>query len=445
MKNKNTLILLSLGALLWVLSAIFDYITVPGQSFFDSLILNVPNRELLFRTLVLTTFAVTGVALSRNSKHQNEKVENSIEELRKSKEEYASLLNNLPVGVYRATADGKILEANRRFAEMLGYKEVKELQTVNLNDAFVERFDRHEHLQRLREASVFAEFELRRTDGRTVWVRDYPKATMNPNGTIAYVDGVCVETLGIDAIMRDITEHKRLQNMKDHFIVAVTHELRTPLVSIKGYVDHIITKETELSNSLRSKIEVVKRNTDRLLQLTNDLLNVEDMESGRLEFKFETLNLHEAITQCLEEIQPLLKDKGQEVRLDVPGKALPVVCDRLRLNEVLMNLLTNANKFTPNNGSITVRVEEEESTVTVSVSDNGMGIDKKDLDRVFEPFAAIEKPTYIKGTGLGLSLTKRLVEAQHGKIWATSLGKGQGATFAFTLPKSKEECVRING
>ena len=428
-----------------MLSATFDYLTLSSQSFFDSLIFNIPNKELLFRTVVLTVFAVAGLALSRNSMNQYAKLKNSIKELEKSNEEYASLLNNLPVGVYRATVDGRILDANRRFAEILGYQEVKELHAVNLNDAYVDRFDRQEHIQRLREAPVFAEFELRTTDGRTVWVRDYPKATINTNGTIAYVDGVCVETHGIDAIMRDITEHKRLQNMKDHFIVAVTHELRTPLVSIKGYVDHIITKETDLSNSLRSKIEVVKRNTDRLLQLTNDLLNVEDMENGRLEFKFETLNLHEAITQCLEEIQPLLKDKGQEVRLEVPGKALPILCDRLRLNEVLTNLLTNANKFTPNSGSITIRVEEDETTVTVSISDNGIGIDKKDLDRVFEPFAAIEKPTYIKGTGLGLSLTKRLVEAQQGKVWATSLGKGQGATFAFTLPKSKEECVRING
>jgi PAS domain S-box-containing protein len=368
-----------------------------------------------------------------------------MDELRKSNDEYVSLLNNLPVGVYRATLDGRILEANRQFAEILGYQEIKELQKVNLNDIYVDKSDRQEHLERLRETPVFAESELRRADGRTVWVRDYPRAALNANGTIAYVDGVCVETHGIDAIMRDIAEHKRLRNMKDHFIVAVTHELRTPLVSIKGYVDHIIAKEPNLSSSLRSKIEVVKRNTDRLLQLTDDLLNVQDMETGRLEFNFETLNLHEAFTQCLEEIQPLLRDKGQEVRLEVPGNALPVVCDRLRLNEVLMNLLTNANKFTPNGGSITIRVEEDEATVTISISDNGIGIDKKDLDRVFEPFAAIEKPAYFKGTGLGLSLAKRLVETQHGKIWATSLGKGQGATFAFTLPKAKEEYVRLNG
>jgi PAS domain S-box-containing protein len=442
MKRRTALTLITLGVLLWVLSALLDTLTL-GQPFLDLLLFNIPGQALEFRALATTMLIISGVILGKSSTNLHQ--ESKIDELRKSNEEYASLLNNLPVGVYRATLDGKILDANRQFAEILGYKKVSELQKVNLNDICVDKSGRQEHLERLRDTPIFVEFELQRADGRTVWIRDYPKASLDANGTITHIDGACVQTQGIDAIMRDLTEHKRLQNMKDHFIVAVTHELRTPLVSIKGYVDHIIAKEPNLAGSLKSKIEVVKRNTDKLLQLTDDLLNVQDMETGRLEFKFEAVNLHEILTECIEEIQPSLKEKGQEIRLEVPGNPLSVICDRLRLNEVLMNILSNANKFTPNGGSIIIRVEEDAGTVTVSITDNGIGIDKKDLGRVFEPFAAIEKPTYIKGSGLGLSLSKKLVEAQRGKIWATSLGKGQGATFAFTLPKSKEEYVTIHG
>jgi PAS domain S-box-containing protein len=443
MKNRKTTtpILLSLGLLLWVLSAAFDYITLSNQSFLDWLILRVPISELILRITTLTILALTGVLLTGNSQSQ----ESLIQELRKSSDKYASLLGNLPVGVYRISPEGSILEANSQFAEMLGYQKTEQLKNVNVYEVYTSKSERQEQLQRLREGPLFAELELRRTDGRTIWVRDYPKATLKIDGTIAYIDGVCVETRGIDAIMRDLTEHKRLESMKDHFIVAVTHELRTPLVSIKGYVDHILAKETDLAKSLKSMIEIVKRNTDRLLELTDDLLNIQHAETGWLQYKFETLNLHEVFTQCLEEIQPFLRDKRQEVRLEVPGKALPIVCDRLRLNEVLMNLLTNANKFTPNGGSITIRVEEDATTVTISVSDNGIGIEKTDLGRVFEPFAAIEKASYFKGSGLGLSLVKKLVEAQGGKIWATSSGKGQGATFAFTLPKPKEEWIRVDG
>jgi len=443
MKKKTALTLVTVGLLFWTLSAIVDYITPPVQPFLDLLLLNVPSQSLFFRVFILSMLVMTAVLIGKNSNSPNQ--ESSVDELRKSNEKYVSLLNNLPVGVYRATLDGRILNANRQFAEILGYKDPCELRNVNLNDICVDKSGRQEHLERLRDAPLFVEFELQRADGRTIWIRDYPKASLDTNGTIAHIDGVCVQTQGIDAIMRDLTEHKRLRNMKDHFIVAVTHELRTPLVSIKGYVDHIITREPNLSSSLKSKIEVVKRNTDRLLQLTDDLLNVQNMESGRLEFKFETLNLQETLTQCIDEIQPLLKDKGQEIRLEIPGNPLPVVCDRLRLNEVLMNILSNANKFTPNGGSIIIRVEEDAGAITTSITDNGIGIDKKDLKRVFEPFAAIEKPSYVKGSGLGLSLAKKLVEAQHGKIWATSLGKGQGATFALTLPKSKQEIVTIHG
>jgi len=443
MKKRTVLTLTTFGILLWILSATVDYLTLPGQTFLGRLLFNISIQSLLIRAVALTMLVTAGVLLGGSSTNSHQ--ESKFDELRKSNEKYVSLLNNLPVGVYRVTLDGRILDANRQFAEILGYKEVGELQKVNLNDICVDKLGRQEHLEMLRGIPLFAEFELQKADGRTVWVRDYPKASLDANGTIDFIDGVCVQTQGMDAIMRDLTEHKRLQKMKDNFIVAVTHELRTPLVSIKGYVDHIIAKEVSLSNNLKSKIEVVKRNTDRLLQLTDDLLSVQNMEIGRLEFKFETLNLHETITQCIDEIQPSLKDKGQEIRLEVPGNPLSVICDRLRLNEVLMNLLSNANKFTPNGGSIVIRVEEDTTTVAISISDNGIGIDKKDLQRVFEPFAAIEKPTYIKGSGLGLSLAKKLVEAQQGKIWATSLGKGQGATFAFTLPKSKEEYATIHG
>jgi PAS domain S-box-containing protein len=442
MKQGGKYVLLSLGLLVWVLSAIFDYALMPTQSFLDWLIFKVPTNELIFRVVTLTVFALAAVILAKGSPIQ----ESAIEELKKSNHKYVSLLKNLQVGVYRIEPNGRILEANRRFAEILGYEDAEELKNVNMNEVYVNKPDRQAYLEKLRESPVVAEIEILRKDGRTIWVQDYPRAILDPiQYTIQHIDGVCVETHGIEAIMRDITEHKRLQSMKDHFIVTVTHDLRTPLVSIKGYMDHIIEKEPNLSSSLRSKIEIVRHNTNKLLELTDDLLNIQDTEEHSLGFKFETLNLQDALTQCLEEIQPLVRDKRQEIRLEVPGKALPVVADGLRLNQVLTNILDNASKFTPDGGTIIIRVEEEVDDVAVSITDSGIGIDQKDLKRVFEPFAIIEKPTYFKGTGVGLSLTKKLVEAQGGKVWATSIGKGRGATFAFTLPKSKEEWIKAHG
>jgi two-component system sensor histidine kinase VicK len=385
--------------------------------------------------------AVAGVVFAKNPQAQ----ESEIDELRKSKQEIVSHLNDIPVGVYRINADGKILQTNRQFAKMLGYENPEDLRTVNVNEAYVNKTDRQAYLKRLREGPVFSESELRRKDGRTVWVRDYPRATLNDDATIDHVDGVCVEAQGIDAIVRDLTEHKKLENMKDNFIVAVTHELRTPLVSIKGYIDHIVAKEPNLSDSIRSKIEVVRRNTDRLLELTNDLLNVQNMENGRLKLKIEKLSLQEILTQCIEEIQPLLGEKQQDVKLEAANNTLLILGDRLRLSEVMMNLLDNATKFAPKGGHITIRAEGDDTSATISITDNGIGIDKRDLERVFEPFAVIGKPTYFKGTGLGLSVARKMIEAQGGRIWTTSPGKGLGATFAFTLPRPKEEWMMVLG
>jgi PAS domain S-box-containing protein len=363
-------------------------------------------------------------------------------------EKYRRMLDNLPVGIYRINPNGKVLEANRKFAELLGYKSVQELKAVNVNDFYVSQSDRAAFVEKLRNSDLTAEFELRRKDRTTIWVRDYPKATISLNGYITHLDGVFVETHGIDAITRDIGEDKRLdmRRMREQFISSVTHELRTPLVSIKGYVDYILAmKDGSVPDSIRPSLEIIKRNTDRLFTLVNDLLDVQRIESGKFRLKLETFNLREILGNCIEEMAPVLKQKKQKIHVDAPAATLNIQGDRLRLTEVFTNLLNNAAKFTPDSGEIYVRVEEENDSIRISVRDTGIGIDKMDLERVFEPFAAIEKPTYIKGTGLGLSLAKRLVEVHGGKMWVDSPGKGQGATIAFTLPKRREEPVRMNG
>ena len=440
MKSRTALILFSFGLLLWLMIG-FGFTQVAYQSFFDWLIFKVPSNELNLGILTLIIFAAAGVVLAKSSLAQDSKAE----EKRKTDDKLTSLLNNLPVGVYRISPNGGILQTNLQFAKTLGYESIQELRNINLNEVYLNKADRQAYLERLREGPQFAEFEIRRKDGRTVWVREYPRATVKVDGTIDYIDGVCVETRGIDAIMRDITEHKRLERMKDNFIVTVTHELRTPLVSIKGYVDHITESESGIPSSIKPQLDVVRRNTDRLLDLTNDLLNIQSIENGKLDVTLEKLNLQETLADYIEEIQPLFRSKKQVVKLDAPEKPLLVLGNRLRLGEVMMNLLNNANKFTPEEGHVVIRVEDGDAAATVYVKDSGIGIDKKDLEQVFERFAAIKKPTYFKGSGLGLSLAKKLVEAQGGKIWATSEGKGSGATFAFTLPKPREEVVRIVG
>jgi signal transduction histidine kinase len=245
--------------------------------------------------------------------------------------------------------------------------------------------------------------------------------------------------IGIQGILRDITERKRMDIIRDRFISAVTHELRTPLVSVKGYVDLALEESESIPEEVKSELQVAKRNTDRLLSLVNDLLDLSRMQSGKHQLDLQSMDFKQLIDHCAAEIQPFINEKKQSLSLEVPAGPLPVQGDPVRLSQVLANLLSNASKFSPEGGGITVSVKDDADTIQVQVSDNGMGIRKEDLKRVFEPFAAIEKPTYVKGTGLGLSVSKGLVEAHGGKIWAESPGEGKGVTFTFTLPKNSAD------
>jgi len=221
-----------------------------------------------------------------------------------------------------------------------------------------------------------------------------------------------------------------------------THELRTPLVSIKGYADFILAENPESSiRNILPFVEVMKRNADRLLELTNDLLDAQRMESGKIQLKIQMVDIRNLVKECIQEVQPLLNQKHHHLHLEIPSGALNIRGDPLRLSQVLWNIMNNAIKFTPDGGDITISIEETPAKVRISVHDTGIGIDRKDLDRVFEPFATIEKPTYFKGTGLGLSLTKRLVEAHGGIITVTSPGKGQGTTI--TLELSRKEVLEV--
>jgi signal transduction histidine kinase len=234
----------------------------------------------------------------------------------------------------------------------------------------------------------------------------------------------------------DLTERKRIEEMKDRFMSAVTHELRTPLASIKGYLDLVLSGESgPVLSEVKSNLEVVERNTDRLTSLTDDLLDIQRLQSGKLQVNLEPIDLREVIEHATSEIKPFMKEKKQRFNVGVSKEPLPILGDRVRLSQVLMNLLSNASKFTPEGGEIRLTVRDDEKIVVVKVTDTGIGLRKQDLARVFEPFAAIKKPTHIKGTGLGLSVTKGLIEAHTGRIWAESAGEGKGATFTFALLK----------
>ena len=240
----------------------------------------------------------------------------------------------------------------------------------------------------------------------------------------------------------DITERKRLEGLRDQFVSAVTHELRTPLVSLTGYSTYSRSLNRDCSNEkCRHGWDVVKEQADRLLRITDDLLDYRRLSSGKFQLDLKAMDLRNVVDRCAEEIKSFSTVRKQRLAVEVPDGPFIVNGDKTRLEQVLMNLLINASKFSPEASELKLSMRKENGSCRVSVTDSGIGIRKEDLEHVFEPFAAVQKPNYIKGTGLGLSVTKALVNAHGGRIWAESEGEDKGSTFAFTIPLHTTESI----
>ena len=230
---------------------------------------------------------------------------------------------------------------------------------------------------------------------------------------------------------RAIEEANRL---KTEFVSMVSHELRTPLTSIQGFAE-LLLEGGEIAGEARESLTIVKKNADRLLGLINDLLDLARMEAGRIELHRTSLDLARLIREVAGSLRPLIEAKRQRLRLDL-GDALPAVwADANRVTQILTNLISNAHRYTPVEGGITVAARRDDRFVRVDVSDTGIGLSPEEQAQLFTKFfrAHDRSPQAAGGTGLGLVITRLLVELHGGQITLSS-APGQGSTFTFSLP-----------
>jgi signal transduction histidine kinase len=233
------------------------------------------------------------------------------------------------------------------------------------------------------------------------------------------------------------TQNERLREvdgLKDDLIALVSHELRTPLTSIVGYLELVQEDEAELKEEHRSHLEVVQRNAHRLLGLVSDLLFAAQVQAGRVTLERDLVSVRELLDEAVAAALPTAANRQIDVTVSADD-VVHVIGDKQRLAQVIDNLLSNALKFTPPNGSVAVSMVAREATVLIEVADTGLGISPADQNKLFTRFfrteAAMRKA--IKGTGLGLSIVKAIVEGHGGEITVES-AEGKGATFRIVLP-----------
>ena len=244
------------------------------------------------------------------------------------------------------------------------------------------------------------------------------------------------KTVGMVAVLSDVTRQREIEQLKSDFISTVSHELRTPIVAMRHALSILVDQVAgPLSEEQQSFAAIVQRNLDRLNVLINDLLDLSKLEAKKMELRFETGSVIPIIRSVCDSLEAWARTKAIAISKRCAEGLPDATYDPARLMQVLTNLLGNAIKFTPQQGRITVEAKLSDGAIEVSVTDTGLGIAKEDIPKLFNKFQQVGERTSsdIGGTGLGLVIAKEIVELHHGRIWVESDEK-KGAKFAFTIP-----------
>jgi signal transduction histidine kinase len=236
-----------------------------------------------------------------------------------------------------------------------------------------------------------------------------------------------------------LEEVKKISDRKTNFVSSVSHELRTPLTSIKGYAAILLTgKLGDLPKDVRERLEKINRHSDELVHMVNELLDISRIESGRVTMRAEICGLKEIVDKAEDLLSGQLKERKISFNAEIAQGANLVLADRTQIERVFINLISNAMKFTPAQGKITIASRKNDKMIQADVSDTGCGIPEEAQEPIFEEFFRVDNDINqeVKGTGLGLTLVKHIVEAHGGKIWVKSK-VGSGSTFSFTLPAAE--------
>jgi len=233
-------------------------------------------------------------------------------------------------------------------------------------------------------------------------------------------------------VISDITEVRRLENLRQDFVANVSHELKTPLTSVTGFIETLLSGALSDSERATSFLKIMEEDTNRLTRLIDELLELSKIESREINLKPETLNLKEETEKILPLFESSVKEKHIQWENELEAD---VFADRDRLKQILINLIENAVKFNKQGGKVTLQSRRLNGKIEVSIQDTGIGIPDEALTRVFERFFRVDRARTRGqgGTGLGLSIVKHLVEAHKGKVWCESR-LGKGSKFFFTLP-----------
>ena len=372
-------------------------------------------------------------SLSKAIGEMGNQLRNKIQEISKEKDYLQTILKGMMEGVLVVDGRGRILMVNDALRNLLSLSSdvadkmpLEVIRNAELEGAIKEVLGNGEN--------VALELSIPPSGEKVIEVN---VVGILPSSKGTDEDGEGIR--GAMAVFHDITRLKELERVRQDFVANVSHELRTPLTTIKGYA------ETLLEGALKEDVafqfvQVIKRHTDRLTKIVDDLLMLSKIESKEFRLKREVISLRDLIDDVIDFVKGAAGKKNISISRNEILPSLVLEADRNYLEQVLTNLLDNAIKYTPEGGRIAISaIEKESKEIRFSIEDNGIGIPREDIPRIFERFYRVDKGRSqdLGGTGLGLSIVKHLVQAHGGRVWVESR-LGEGSTFYFTLPKRSD-------
>jgi two-component system phosphate regulon sensor histidine kinase PhoR len=354
--------------------------------------------------------------------------EETIDEIRAQRDELSTLVGGITDAILAIDLEEAPLFYNSQFAVLVGHERINQ--------------GRSKLLELIRDPDIVHAFRFSIAEGRTFQLKAVPVSQSSGGRERKKFYSLSVSPLkrpdrtvyGAVGIFHDVTELKLAEQMRIDFVANVSHELRTPLTAIKGYTDTLIA-DIELGQPLeKSFLDVISRNVDRLMLLIRDLLDLSTMDSGIDHLIKEKISTEELTTRMLSQMQGTFQAKRQTVETSI--RTSFVNADLKRLEQVVVNLLDNASKYSPTGGMIRILWEEDEQhDVLLRIEDTGPGIPAEHHDRLFERFYRVDKGRSrdTGGTGLGLAIVKHIMQRHGGAVWVQS-ESGKGSRFTCQFP-----------
>lgn len=419
---------------------------------------DLANSIVVMRSKLESSYSKLEDTVSKRTAQLNEKVHDLerakqsmikvMEDLEKSKHSIESektknesILTSVGEGVIAIDRDRKIILFNKRASELLGFA-ADFVMGKQIDDVIRMKITGGNDTIPVVETPIVKSMQ----SGKTITVtamdeHNYITKDGNElpvNVTAAPLIDIEGRIIGGVTIFQDVTKEREVDRMKSEFVSVASHQLRTPLSASKWFIELLMTDDnTKLSKDQEEFIQNIYESNERMIKLVNSLLNVSRLESGSVGVNPAPTDLHELIDGVIAEIKQTFDGRKQKVAFAVPRKKIdPVNIDATIIRQVIINLLTNANKYTPENGTIAISMEQREKDILIEVKDSGVGIPREQQHRIFNKFFRADNVLKLQteGSGLGLYIAKEIVVASGGTIWFES-EEGKGTSFFFTLPR----------